>query len=83
MTINQLCKNLQKKGLDARPRTIYNLSDGRSEAPAIMVYHDYNGPYPTEEAYNAAYTAREYARKHNFYAETRGMCTGTIIYPLA
>lgn len=80
MTISALCNNLRKKGLDARQITVYNLHDGRQTASAVMVYHDYSGPYPDDAAYSAHNTSTAYARKHGFYSEKRGMTQATLIY---
>ena len=80
MTLDTLKKNLRKKGLDARDCTVCNLKDGRATAPAIMVHHDSEGLYPTNEAYHAYCIASDYARKHGFYAEERGFTQATLIY---
>ena len=80
MTIANLLRSLQRAGLDARPTTVYNASDGRYTTPAIMVYHDYNGPYPTREAMNQHEEATARATRNGYHAEQRGHYTATLIF---
>lgn len=80
MSINALYNGLRKKGLDARMITVHNVNGSGHDAPGIMVYHDYDGLYPTREALNACSAAEAYAARHGFHAEDRGYYTATLIY---
>lgn len=74
MTIKNLTKNLQSKGYDVRPVT---MGDGR---PAVMVSHDYDGPYPTRETWRIHEALTAYATRNSFKSEGRGYYTATLIW---
>lgn len=80
MTLKNLCRNLKKKGLDAQEVMLCNFNDAADTFRAVMVYHDYEGLYPTDEARKDYHTAMNYARKNGFHAEERGYCQATLIY---
>lgn len=71
---------LQRAGLEYNPVRIYK-TDSRSPetVPAIMVYHDYNGPYPTQESRGRMHQAERIADRHHLRHETRGYYTATLI----
>ena len=80
MSINTLCNGLRKKGLDAQIITVHNYHGSGHDAPGIMVYHDYDGPYPSRDALNSCDIATAYATRHGYSAEQRGHYTATLIY---
>lgn len=80
MSINTICNNLRKKGLDAQIITIHNYHGSGHDAPGIMVYHNYDGPYPSRDALHACDIAEAYARRHGYNSEQRGHYTATLIY---
>ena len=80
MSINTLCNGLRKKGLDARIVTVHNYNGSGHDAPGIMVYHDYDGLYPSRDALHACDIAEAYATRNGYNAEHRGHYTATLIY---
>lgn len=74
MSINTIIKKLTAAGLEYKEVQIYN-----PEKKGIMVYHDYSGIYPTEEAFRAHEKATAIARKYKAYSEPRGHYTATLI----
>ena len=80
MSINTICNNLRKRGLDAQVITVHNHNGSGHDAPWIMVYHDYDGPYPSRDALQASDIATAYATRHGYSAEQRGHYTATLIY---
>lgn len=80
MTIEKLRKSLLKKGFDARPITLHNINGTGETAPAIMVYHDYEGPYPTRATFDAHNAAAAAASRNGFKYEQRGHYSATLIW---
>ena len=56
---NKIIKALERAGL--MENKVCKLSNGKT---GIMVSHDYNGPYPTNEAYKKHYTAEKIANRY-------------------
>lgn len=80
MTITTLRRRLEAKGLDARLITLHNVDGSGKTAPGIMVYHDYNGPYPTRETFDAHNAAVAAATRNGFRSEQRGHYSATLIW---
>lgn len=72
MTIKRLCEKMREEGLDARLTELWDPSTATSTAPAILVYHDYEGPYPGRAQFDAHDHADRLARKYGYAAEQRG-----------
>lgn len=71
---------LKKAGLDYRHVTLMFGEFGENTRPGIMVAHDYEGPYPTDEARALHHKALAIAAKYGCRAEARGYYTATLIY---
>lgn len=80
MTITALRRKLEAKGLDARLVTLHNIDGTGKTSPGIMVYHDYDGPYPTRETFDQHNTATAAADRNGFRSEQRGHYTATLIW---
>lgn len=74
MNINTIIKKLTAAGLKYKEVQLYN-----PEKRGIMVYHDYNGPYPTKEAMDSHKAVTAIANKYKVYSEPRGYYTATLI----
>lgn len=74
-------KALRAAGLEYKPVRIYKTDSSSGETiPAIMVYHNYEGPYPTRETWLKIYDVKRIAARHHLRRETRGYYTATLIY---
>lgn len=74
-------KALQAAGLEYKPVRLYKTDSSSPETiPAIMVYHNYEGPYPTRETHEKIMQAARIADRHKMKHETRGFYTATLIY---
>lgn len=74
-------KALQRAGLEYKPVRFYKTDSNSPETvPAIMVYHDYTGPYPTSETWGKIYQVRRIAARHHLRTETRGYYTASLIF---
>lgn len=74
-------KALRAAGLEYKPVRIYKTDSSSGETiPAIMVYHNYEGPYPTRETHEKIMQAARIAARHKLHSETRGYYTATLIY---
>ena len=74
MDIIKLAERLNRAGL--HPERIKLTGD----RDAIRIVHDYNGPYPTKEAIDTHWKARDIANKAGYIADPRGYYTATYIY---
>lgn len=74
MDIKKLAARLRRAGL--HPEFIKLTGD----RDAIRIAHDYEGPYPTQEAVETHWTARSIAGKAGYRADPRGYYTATYIY---
>lgn len=74
-------KALQRAGLEYKPVSVWATDSTNPEKiPAIMVYHDYTGPYPTSETWGKIYQVRRIAARHRLNYETRGYYSATLLY---
>ena len=80
MSIEQIYKRLTRAGLDCTVTTICNIGGTGRAAAAVIVKHDYFGPYPSAEALQAHAHAAALARRHGYQAPQRGHYTATLIY---
>ncbi len=85
-TIKKAFTAAQKAGLNAKIETLYNLEELTAEGPiyrdykALIIEHDYNGPYPQEATWTAYNTARKIAARYKLDYEQRGFYTATYIF---
>ena len=74
-------KALTRAGFEYKPVRLYKTNSSSPETvPAIMVYHDYTGEYPSAETWKRIYEVKRIAARHHLRRETRGYYTATLIY---
>ena len=74
-------KALRAAGLEYKPVSVWATDSTNPEKiPAIMVYHNYEGPYPTSETWDKIYQVRRIAARHRLNYETRGYYSATLLY---